>query len=288
MTSAVTLTDPERRHFLRYTDTAQWPMLRRFPVSAEMHAELLAQMLASTPATIHALLGSLREETRTAATRLLTDEPYRQALAGLPFAPGQRVIAVGDSITADRLGWFELLAESLALTGVDTAGVVNLGISGNTTADVLERFDLLEAAAPDRVLLMLGTNDARAHGRAERHRMATTRETGRNLRALADLITQDLKAHLTVITPPPVDQTRVDAFFADAPLQWYAADVAEVAGIVRETVPGAVDLHASMPADDSTGLFETDGVHPTPAGQRFILGRVVDHLRAVSPSRDRW
>ena len=38
----------------------------------------------------------------------------------------------------------------------------NLGLSGNTTADALERFDLLEAFRPTHVLVMLGTNDARA------------------------------------------------------------------------------------------------------------------------------
>ncbi|WP_143049680.1 SGNH/GDSL hydrolase family protein [Asanoa ishikariensis] len=275
-------TDDERRHFLRYTRTQSWPMLQRFPVDDDLHAELLAQMLASTPETIRALLHSLRDETRAAATQMLADDHFRNAVAALPFGPEDRIAAVGDSITADRLGWFELLAASIDLTGVPKATLINLGISGNTTADVLERFDLLEAVRPTRVLLMLGTNDARAHGRTGRYRMATTAETGRNLRALVNLITQDLNAVVTIITPPAVNQQRIDTFFNDAPLHWQAAAVAEVAGVAHQTAPGALDLHKAIHARGTEDLLEPDGVHPTLAGQRLILASIVDHLRTVA------
>ncbi|GIM97389.1 SGNH/GDSL hydrolase family protein [Paractinoplanes toevensis] len=278
--AARTFTDDERRQFLRYTDTGQWPLLRRFPISADLHTDLLAQMLASTPETVRALVRSLHDETRATAARMLSDHRYREAVADLPFRPGDRVVAVGDSITADRLGWFELLAASIGLAGGPAAGLINLSISGNTTADVLERFDLLEAAGPSRVLLMLGTNDARAHGRTGSYRMATAHETERNLRALVDLVTGDLNAEITVITPPAVDQHRADAFFGDVPLRWHASDVAEVADVVTKTAPGAVDLHRAMSAPGRGDLLESDGVHPTPAGQQFILSQVIEHLRA--------
>jgi lysophospholipase L1-like esterase len=146
---------------------------------------------------------------------------------------------------------------------------------------VLERFDLLEAAQPSRVLLMIGTNDARAHGRTGRYRMATTQETERNLRALVDLITNDLNALITVITPPAVNQDLIDTFLSSAPLHWQAAAVADVAEVVRKVAPGAVDLHETIHAGGPNGFWESDGVHPTPAGQRFILSRIVDHLRTV-------
>jgi acyl-CoA thioesterase I len=276
--AARTYTDDERRHFLRYTRTRSWPMLQRFPVGDDLHAELLAQMLASTTETVRALLRSLADETRAAAGRLLADEAYREVIATLPFRPDDRIVGVGDSITADRLGWFDLLAASIDLAAVPGPALVNLGVSGNTTADVLERFDLLEAARPSRVLLMLGTNDARAHGRTAGYRMATTHETERNLRALVDLITRDLRAPITVITPPAVDQNRIDAFFSDAPVHWAAAAVAEVAAVVRKVVPGAVDLHRAGHPPGPHDVLEPDGVHPNPAGQRFILTRIVEHL----------
>ncbi|MFI5845049.1 SGNH/GDSL hydrolase family protein [Catenuloplanes sp. NPDC051500] len=274
-------TDEERRRFLRYTRTRSWPMLGRFPVSDDLHDALLAQMLAGAPETVRSLLDSLRAQTRATAARMLTDERYRHAVATLPFRAGDRIVAVGDSITADRLGWFDLLAASVELAGAPQAGLVNLSVSGNTTADALERFDLLEAAQPTRVLLMLGTNDARAHGRTRHHRMVTPPETERNVRALIDLITHDLHAPVTVITPPAVDQDRIDAFFTGAPLHWRADAVAEVAAAVRKAAPDAIDLHESLDVRGGHDLLEDDGVHPTPAGQRIILTHVVDQLRSA-------
>jgi acyl-CoA thioesterase I len=279
-------TDAERRRFLRYTRTRSWPMLGRFPVSDDLHADLLAQMLAGEPETIRALLRSLREETRAVAAQMLTDDRYRDAVATLPFRAGDRIVAVGDSITADRLGWFDLLAATVDLAGKPQATLINLSVSGNTTADALERFDLLEAAQPSRVLLMLGTNDARAHGRTRHHRMVTPPETERNLRALIDLITHDLHASITVVTPPAIDQDRVDTFFAGAPLHWRAAAVAEVAAAVRKAAPDAIDLHETAHAHGVNDLLEADGVHPTPTGQRIILTRIIEQMRAAAAADD--
>ena len=274
MSTAPSPTDEERRNFLRYTRTRSWPMLQRFPIGDQTHLELLAQMLDGTPEEIRSMLGSLRDETRAAAASMLADDQFRDNVTSLPFCPDDRIVAVGDSITADRLGWFDLLAASLDRTGAPTPTLINLGVSGNTTADVIERFDLLAAAGPSRVLLMLGTNDARAHGRTDRYRMATLPETERNLRALIELIALDLNAAVTV-----VDQDRIDAFFGGAPVHWSAAAVAEIAGVTRKVAPDAVDLHQLTQPHVTTDLLEPDGVHPTPAGQRFILTHMVEHLR---------
>ncbi|GAA0240861.1 GDSL-type esterase/lipase family protein [Cryptosporangium japonicum] len=271
--------DDERRHFLRYTRTQRWPMLGRFPVAAPLHTELLAGMLSCPAGVVEDLIASLDDELRATAAQLLGDETYRRALRALPYRPGERVVAVGDSITADRLGWFELLRASLELDGGDGPTLVNLSVSGDTTADVIERFDLLQAAEPSRVLLLLGTNDARAHGRAGGYRMATTAETGRNLRALRHLITRDLGAEVTTITPTAVDQARVDASFADVPVHWSAAAVAEIAAAVRDADPGAIDLH-EVTRTAAPGNLQDDGVHPTVAGQRFILTFLLDRLAA--------
>lgn len=277
-----TPTEADRRNFLRYTDTGRWPMLERFPIAGDLHTELLAQMLACTPEAVRALIDALHEEARAAAEQLLTGPGYRRAIARLPFGPDDHVVAVGDSITADRLGWFELLATSIGLAGAPAPALTNLSVSGNTTADVLERFDLLESAAPSHVLLMLGTNDARAHGRrGTGHRMATAEETERNVRALVDLITGDLGAAVTVITPTAVDQDRIDAFFRTAPLRWQAAEVAEVAAAVRRAAPAAIDVHDVTLADPSR--LEPDGVHPTPAGQRALVTRIAERLAGAQP-----
>jgi lysophospholipase L1-like esterase len=151
---------------------------------------------------------------------------------------------------------------------------------------VLERFDLVEALRPSLVLLMLGTNDARSHGRGSSHRMVTPEETERNLRALIELVAVDLNAAVTVVTPPAVDPARVTGYFTGQPLRWEAATVAEVAAIVRAVAPDCLDLHTAMLEHGLDDLIEDDGVHPTIAGQRFILERVVAHLAVLGRRQD--
>lgn len=65
----------------------------------------------------------------------------------------RRIVFLGDSITAsgDWASWFP------------DADTVNRGISGNKTADVLERIDDVIAAAPDDISLLIGTNDFGHH-----------------------------------------------------------------------------------------------------------------------------
>ncbi|MFI5934156.1 SGNH/GDSL hydrolase family protein [Actinoplanes sp. NPDC051494] len=270
----------DRRQFLRYTRTERWPMLDRRPVDATVHRDLLAGMLGVPPEQVTAEIEAMRAEAVRAAAGLLTDPGLRAAVEALPFGAGDRVVAVGDSITADRVGWFEMLDAAVAVTGTGGFTLHNLGLSGNTTADVLERFDLIEAARPTRVLMMLGTNDARRHGRTTGYPMATVRETERNLRALVQLITGELGAEVTLITPPAVDGRSADEFFAALPLSWDVAAVAGIAAVVRTIDAGCLDPHAAMRAHGPRELLETDGVHPTPAGQRFILATI---LRGLAP-----
>jgi acyl-CoA thioesterase I len=274
------LTDHERRQFVRYTRTERWPMLERRPVTEAVHRELLAEMLAVPWEQAAADIEAMRAEAGRAAAGLLEDPRLR----ALPVNAGDRVVALGDSITADRMGWFEILTAAVARSGAHDVTLHNLSLSGSTTADALERFDLLEAARPTRVLLMLGSNDARQHGRTAGHRMATAHATERNLRVLTDLITHDLKAEVTLITPPAVDGPAAAAFFADLPLGWDVTAVAGIAALVRDIDPGCVDLHAAMEARGLHGLLENDGVHPTLAGQQFILATVLRSLTAGQPA----
>jgi acyl-CoA thioesterase-1 len=281
MSIAYRPTDAERRQFVRYTHTRRWPMLQRFPVADGLHDDLLGQMMGCPAGTTRDIVDDFAAQARETAAEMVAGESFREALRALPFQPGDRIAAVGDSITADRLGWFELLCASAVLTGAPAGELVNLGVSGNTTADVLERFDLLESVRPSHVVLMLGTNDARSHGRAVNHRMATVSETERNLRAIIDLVVNGLGAAVTMITPPAVDQQRIDTYFAASPVRWDAADVAEVAEVVRKVAPDALDLHAVIRAC-AADVLEADGVHPTPAGQRLILTHIVKHLISTS------
>ncbi|ARC57151.1 N-acylneuraminate cytidylyltransferase [Frondihabitans sp. 762G35] len=62
---------------------------------------------------------------------------------------GEKIVFLGDSLTegGDWQAWFP------------DDEVVNLGVGGDTTADVLERLDEVVQTAPDSIVLLIGTND---------------------------------------------------------------------------------------------------------------------------------
>jgi len=271
----------ERVRFLRYTTPERWPSFERMPVGADLQADVLAAMLGCSRAAVGELRADLARGLEAGADELLAAPDYRRALVALPFTAGSRIVALGDSLTADRLGWFELIAASLRMSGRRDLELHNLGLSGDTTADAIERFDLLAASRPTHVLLFLGTNDARAHGRSPGPRMVSPGETRRNLAALRELITGELGASVHLITPPPGDQRLITPFFAHEALRWDAAALDEVAAVVRDLDAACIDVAARMKRRGLAGLLEADGVHLTPLGQRFVAETVVRQLAAT-------
>ncbi len=277
-------TTEERERFIRYTRMNRWPLLERFPVPEDLQVEVLASMTGSTTDFVRNTVAAMAAAVERDALQLLADADFKAAVEAIPLAEGDRLVAIGDSVTADRRGWFELLKASIELAVPTGVEVVNLGVSGDTTADVLERLDVIEAARPTWVLLMLGTNDTRYHGPKHAYRMVALAETERNVRALTDFARGDLAADVTLLTPPPGDQERISFSFRDAPVTWRADELDAVAALIRTLDPTCVDVGASMRARAFANLLEDDGVHPTVAGQRHIARFVADRLSQVRRS----
>jgi lysophospholipase L1-like esterase len=189
--------------------------------------------------------------------RAIADEIAAEAHgAGFPSLDG-RVLAIGDSITDDLGSWAEIL------------GVINGGLSGDTTAGARVRLTRLLESSPEIAIVLLGTNDARRHGRSGEPMLVSHQESARNLRA----IDATLRAHcerVVWITPPPV----ADPALAEPDLIWHRCDVAAKAALVRELDASAVDLWHGW----TSGHLSVDGLHPSAAGQRFIAERVVSAL----------
>jgi lysophospholipase L1-like esterase len=111
--------------------------------------------------------------------------------------------------------------------------------------------------------------------------MVSAGETRRNLAALRELISGELGAAVYLIPPPPADQQRIVTNFAHEPLRWDAASLDEIAGVVRELDPNCIDIAARLRRRGLAGALEPDGVHLTPAGQRFVAETVVRQLAAA-------
>jgi len=76
-----------------------------------------------------------------------------------PLADSDTIVAFGDSLTAGT-GTSEELAYPAVLSGLIKHAVINAGVSGETSAEGLERLpDMLQDHNPKLVLLCLGGND---------------------------------------------------------------------------------------------------------------------------------
>ncbi|MGC0368117.1 SGNH/GDSL hydrolase family protein [Microbacterium sp. SLBN-111] len=267
--------DPNRVS-ARFVHPARQPFVQRAGVDAEGAAPFAAALAGINASVLAAYESAFAADVERSAA--LIDARFASSL---PFAAGDRILALGDSITDDSLSWaFHLQAYLDRHRPADGIRVINAGITGNTTQEALARIDRIAAERPTWVIQMLGTNDARRHGRIGA-RMQSIDETRRNLRLLAELIATETDAEYVCLTPPPVVESDADAWapFRDERITWREADVAEIADAVRAHPGHVVDVHTSL-RDAPVGWLLPDGVHPTLVGQRLIVETVLKALAA--------
>jgi lysophospholipase L1-like esterase len=263
----------------RYTRFEELPVLARFGLPAELLLDLNAAFIGCTRERLASITAQQQDVVEQAAGELLRGKDFRERINRLPFESGDRVVTVGDSITADRLGWSFLLAECLRQSGRDDVTVVNLAVSGHTTSDTIAMFDLVVAAHPTWILQMLGTNDARRHGLTSRVRMLSASETARNIEAIQDLVRLETTAQLIMITSPPMNQTMIDENTQAVPEPvWRAKDMEQLADLVVRLDPATIDLYSQVQTSQPGDFWLPDGIHPTIAGQTAILSIIVGGL----------
>ncbi len=200
-------------------------------------------------------------------------------------AQTRTILFFGDSITdAGRRtdpqelgdGYVRGIAETLAATG---ATVINRGISGNRTGDLLARLEEdVIALEPDVVSILIGINDVwRRYDGGD----ATSAESfEENLRAILGDLRDRTDAQLIIVEPfllPVADKLH------------YREDLDPKIAIERRLAEefGAVFVELDAPlialAGESTPeAVAPDGVHPSPAGHRFIADTWIEAFRAIA------
>ncbi|MFD8010013.1 SGNH/GDSL hydrolase family protein [Streptomyces sp. NPDC058955] len=241
----------------------------------------LAGLFGLDPDTYRGLLHDLDEEARHTAGDLLADPEFAALVARLPFRPGERIAVLGESTTADRLSWRAILRHLLP----PSVTLFDLAVSGLTTSQALTHLPQLGFLRPDRVLCMLGANDAQRLARTPEHPdgvlLVGPAETGRNLRALREHSGITDPERWIWLTPSAMDHARAEAYphFRRAGIGWSREDVDAVAELVLALPGTAVDTReATRPATTGPDLHTDDGVHLSPAGQRAVLVALVRAL----------
>lgn len=191
-----------------------------------------------------------------------------------PPSPGRaRVVLMGDSITVH---W--IAADLPAPAGLE---VVNRGVAGQNTTQMLLRFESdVVALQPAAVVILGGTNDLRAYAgdpAAAGPQMLERLE--RNLTAMADIAdARGIKVVICAIPPIGADAARLQR----DPASLRQADAWLKAFAAARRYPFA-DYYAALadPAGALPASLSEDGLHPNTAGHRLMWPRLRDALAAL-------
>lgn len=243
--------------------------------------ETLAGFYGVDVQTYRNILEQFAATARQAAEELLADAEFAARVAQLPFAPGETVVAFGDSITDDLQSWAEILRHLLDLQRPDDQiVVVNQGISGDTSAAALRRVVPILLTQPAWIVAMFGTNDVQRNGRDSTKTLVSLDETALNLAELRHLAATESEANWAWITAPPCDDEVIAAspFWAAFEISMRSDDLAAIADVLRDEPEPVVDLVDLFGIPPAAGLLMADGVHPTLAGQQAIVRALVERL----------
>ena len=246
-----------------------------------MSEGLLATLNGFSVEVYRATRERFAEQARGAARELLADAGFAALVDRLPFAPGAVVVGLGDSITDDLQSWLEILRQLLDLRRPDDQVlIINAGISGETTMQLLARFLGVVVVQPDWVICFAGTNDARRHGTQPLKTLVSVAETEQNFAALRHYGATQTNARWLWVTPATVVEERIaaDPFLSSRQVMWRNDDLHAVAEVVRRQPDPHVDLQPLFGTPADPGLLLSDGLHPNLAGQVVIVRAVVERL----------
>ena len=255
-------------------------------------SKILAQMPGMDEATVAHILNvaidAYRQvrsgfvaQAREVAAELLADPAFSDRVGRLPFSPGDTVVALGDSITDDWQSWLEILRHLLDLRRPqDRIQVINAGISGDTTSQMMSRFLDVVLLKPDWIICMAGTNDARRHGKSPTKVLVSVEETAKNLEMLRHFAATQTSARWVWMTPGTVIEEQIPAHWFLGPMQlaWRNEDLAAIAEVVRRQPDPVVDLYALFGLPANPEWLLPDGLHPSLAGQKAIVSALVEQL----------
>ncbi len=174
----------------------------------------------------------------------------------------KRIVCLGDSLTygfpfGPRTSWTSRLAD---ITGYE---VINEGINGNTTGDMLRRFERsVLVHRPDYVVIMGGTNDV--VWRESHDRIVS------NLKALVDLaVANGIRPVLGLLIP--IDDEEMERRLARI-RQWMRE-------YAQENKIPVIDFYSAFVDEDGRLIqsYFLDGAHPSREGYAAMA-------KAIDPS----
>lgn len=261
-------------------------LLEGLPGAPDLPIDVQAAILGVSPDRLAARLSTHAQQVSDAVHRV-ADSPLADVVR--EEYRGKTIVCFGDSITADRNSWAEVLMGVLA----PEARVLNRGRSGDTTGDLLSRFASgVAGSGADVVITMAGTNDARRYGI---HRDSSVQfgslaisdgDTATNIVQLDKMIAGITGVPGIWLTPPPIDDARIRDHPSPrgAELVWRTEDLDRKVSIIRRTLPNRTTATADAfaAAGDAAAFLLDDGLHPNAEGQVALANLALKALTSAN------
>lgn len=154
--------------------------------------------------------------------------------------------------------------------------ILNRGVGGNKTADLLARVDDVIKEKPDIVFLQVGVNDVWcrfSHGEA-----VSPAQFRANYTALVEKLTA-AGARVYCILPFVLNMGDKQRFRPY--LDEFNRGIREIAAEYKLPVIPLDEIFTGVTQDIDPAQFTTDGVHPTHRGCRYIADLVIKELKKI-------
>jgi lysophospholipase L1-like esterase len=244
---------------------------------------ITAQLFELDLATYRTVRNEFADKVRKAADELLEDQMFKKQVQNLPFKTGDVIVGLGDSITDDYQSWIEIIRSLLEKALPEKQlKVINSGISGNTTTEIITRFLAIVQEKPDWIICMAGTNDCRLHGKKPSKTLVSFEETEKNYEMLRNFASTQTEAEWLWLTPPAVIEKQIEEhwFLGSLQLRWRNSDIAKIAELVRKSGDKVADVNKALDINTTPELLLEDGIHPSLEGQKLIAKTVIEALSA--------
>lgn len=256
---------------------------KRFPLLPGINnTEAVAHLMGLEEEELLKLRNRFEQNAKEAAQELLKEEEVSEWLDDLPFEEGDTVVALGDSITDDLQGWFNIFKQVLEIALPDTDfTLINSGVSYDTTSDALKRLnrDVL-AHEPDWVIVALGTFDAQKLHVEPTRPLVSLADYWENTKTIEEAIKKVTDNPLIWISPPPVITEmlqKIRLFDFDI----FEEDLQNIREILSGKQGYIVDPMGSRMSSDGeveAWNYLSDGLHPSLSGHVNTVKELIRHL----------
>lgn len=220
------------------------------------------------------------QQAEIAAQEVLKDEDVLTSIEKLPFKKGQKIVALGDSLTDDLQGWFEILRHLVDIARPDLElEWLNYGVYEDTSFDTLRRLNRhILHEKPDWVFVSLGAFDAMRLHAAPYRTVVSLAEFWENINSIENAVSHITKNPVVWITPPPVITELMEkaAIFegivSEEDLAQYRDVLSGKGGII-------VDPNGKrMGNPPEAWNYLPDGFHPSLPGSSITVKHIIANL----------